>query len=936
MPQSLVPTSAPQLQALAGDVALLQAVVDVIGHAPALVADIAAARTPEDVQAALTKAGLSAADQTALETALGGLLPAKYQPLFKPLSALAAAGGSIGWSVSAPAAPPVPTPYTFSLGATASLTLNPTDTWASDTADKQLLSITAKGQVDVSGGATIPWPPITTTVGASASADISIAFYFEPAMTDLFVVALAQSLGGLANPFDLGEVWAAFQRAPSLRGVGFGFDGAVSLQVQAALANMPALQVGNVAAIDFGATVSVKGSLDGKCTLSLTRGAGGAIQANLTRDRTAQADFSGSVGVTADLSQATKSVSAVLAAVAAKETSVLAKFEPYLTPGTWLRTQATTYFAQEVAKLTGDAGLQTALLADFQTALGGQAAGGLTDWLTTTLGSAIDNASALVNGNLDTGVANALGQLKQTAPNLASAAEAELEAWLKDALTQADNSLKSTLQQVFGSVGDELRQELQKVGVTVGGVFAAWDAALQPVRDLIAKADAQFHEYVAAAQAALKQTVTLQLTAEDKVTDEITVVVAGQFKGVDAAGRKLYGALTTGTLGAVIDVVNGKLSSPDFVLSPASSITRYAQIQESEGLAISFFGVTISWTQVITGEAHLTTDTLGNLHLDASASLDQTLNVLGVRKDASFVETAALMQAAGMAHAAATPPVLGAGVSASFAAGKLAKADVDRFVGQFIAAGLLSKEAAAAADAAFSKWAGSSATINGGLACNLRFVGPQIADLLQLSTRVAPSNRLSTDGARKIIGAAFDHILSLQPSSQGDYNIGKKVFLTTTSDVDASSKDVDVVFAAYGSLPDDNARPGGSEQPKGAPVAGSGDYSDYIAFFVDVYDIWQIVQMIELMGQIYLSTPGQPGWGQKDYAAKQATLAGYGQWWVNEYVAVTRWTDPRLAGSTIAFLQILSDLVAAPNKPSLTLSLTYQAASGPALTQAIV
>jgi hypothetical protein len=226
----------------------------------------------------------------------------------------------------------------------------------------------------------------------------------------------------------------------------------------------------------------------------------------------------------------------------------------------------------------------------------------------------------------------------------------------------------------------------------------------------------------------------------------------------------------------------------------------------------------------------------------------------------------------------------------------------------------------------------------------LRLAGAQITDLLQISNRAA-DHSLTDQGKLAIINAALTQIPAVDPSEWGDFDKGKNALFNEYPEFKRPTP-AEVVLACQACLPDLNAPPlpngdinvvvtGLTDEglPNPTAITAYGNFLQY------VFGMWQLVYIIDEMGQIYLSSPSvdpkqQPGWSAGQYSQAQSALANDSRYWVNLYDPLVDIMSAKASTWTCVFLRIMADLSGSSDKPAVMLKLTYKPATGDPKTAA--
>lgn len=968
MPQDLLLTAARTLE-IADDIGLLKALAETVAHAAQLAAKSPDAASAEafldnlsqelvrpEIATAFRDLGIGSAYDTLDKglsriTDAAGRIPPQYKALltrldaFKPGDSKAQAT----WTLATGDQPIVAaTRYNLDLGASAAITLDGAAAdW--DTPTKALLSLNASGKADADAKGTLPLAYGSLSAGAAAAANLGLTYFFDVDRQQLFAAAAAGCLGGLADPFDFDAVWTGMQQ-PSLKGVTLTYGGTASGQIQVTLGD--ALSLGRGVVANLGLSVGVTAAYKTVYTLTLQRVAtaqGFNIKARLARAPTTTVGDSASLGVNVDFSALTKPVTDALDKALGDWDKTLGEIRPFLSPGTWLRGKAAVLLQGQIAQMVQDPDIRAALTTDMDAALGLQTITdeAVTNWLTDQIVDAFQRGSALVDGDVTAASARIFAAFKSVAPNVATAAASRLSALYQTALTQANAALKDAVNRALTQpLGTPLAQALDAAGAQVSKAVNTLDDALAGVRDLLNRIDQKFHGVLTTAEQALKSHVTARLYRTDSRTSGVTVEADGVFTDATDHARDVYRAMALGKLQSLIDLLDAQ-DTPGFTLDrAASSVTRFSKSKSEEGAEIAFLNFALTGSRVLQADATSMVDGLGNVHVDTSGSLTSTIASPLNTRQVSFVDSYALVLAGALkAGSAAGPPTLEAGVGATFTDKSLTWGDIQAFVGGLTAPlPLISPAAAAKAGAIFQSWTlgpDGGPRLSGSIGAVTRLKGQQIETLLRLGDR-SSGGTLSDDARRQIVTTGLSVLRAVgaigRPTSGLRDQFTRGLDHARSQFTHQGLGEADAVLN-YRSEIGDLKLPGTDELPESNNVdtdflatLGPSAIEDYVAFLDTAFALGKLVDLIQVMGDLYLSSGLPAGtWPVDKYRQKQqAMVAATGQWLSVLGPAVTLF-GAKLTPRTVAFMAIVLELagVATPGSGGVRLTMTYNSTSGP-------
>lgn len=871
----------------------------------------------------------------------------KCKALLKPLNAspIGSDDGKFSWSVSKTAQPVVKADsYSLNLGATATLEMDCGAAWDGVAPPQRLLRLGADGKLTADGAAKLPFSIGAVSASAAASAELKLDYFFKADETEIYAVAAAECIAHLQDPFDLGAVFARMQTS-NLEGLIYEFDSAASTEVKVSLAEALTLADGKVS-VNVGADVAVTAKLQTKHVLSLHKIAGPpfAMGVKLTRNPVETAGFSASLGIDVDISKLVQPVLDAMKKAATEWDKELGTIKPFLSPGTWLQDQAKALIAAKVGEIVADPAFRAALINDLDMAIGAADATeeGLKKVLGDLIGGAIDRNSALVGSSVEDGAKRVVDTLTAAVPSLRSAVGVQALAKVNDlvskALEQADDALKTEVGKLLTKFGDELGAVLTRVGATITGAVNTIDGALKNVRDLLAKVDDNFKKILKSVETALKQKISAKFYLSESSTTGIVVEIGGRVTAAGPGSRAIFDALMGRNLQPLIDMVGtGKPGPANFVLDPAASkVTRFSKHHSESGVEVLLLGIDLKSTVVADANATSIVDGFGNVYVNTDTNLKKTFSSSWSTREASFVETSALVFA-GNLQKVGKPPVLELGVNASYMDKKLDWNDVDGFTKRLADTNLISAGAGPAAKMTIDGWgkaAGGVGKIEGSIAAALRLNGSQTTTLLgkeKYNNPGSTSASLTPVARRAIVAKALavlraEKTIDVKQFSRGCV-LAHDQSIVGNPVVSAADPEPDIVLNYR------TAIPGNRQPPPDAPPTSQntpaqyvgGTQDDYVYFFVQALKLLRLADLVETMGAVYHSTAtAGTGWTEDDYQRAQDHMVRYCGAWVQVANSVESLFKPDITPWTLAFMRTLADLCGPVGEPSVQLTLTYK------------
>jgi hypothetical protein len=821
-------------------------------------------------------------------------------------------------------------PFSLDLGASGALTLNAADRDPSGSG-KPCISILATGTVSLDAGITAPLPSILT-VGADGKADatITMTWYFTAQPTDLFAVALANSLLNLAEPFDFQDCWTMLSARDGVA-ITYEFDKSATFALSVALAEPFSLANGLVSA-NLGSSVAVSVNPSSANTLMLSAGqTNGAftMEATLGRGEQTTGDTETTLGLSLDISKLSGPVTDAMAKLTSQWGAALATIKPWVTPGTALAARADGWLTGKVSGLLGNSGSlrDTALETDLSGLLDASSStpAGRTTALTNLISAAIDRSGLFSAPTL--AVANALAPIKSAAPALYTLAEGDLHEIITSAQAQITAGVQGAVSAAIGNSASSLPGALsQALGANVSGPLTQLDAALAPVNALLSKADTLVQSLSTEIEKALKQKITAQITGSDTYTDGVSVQAKGAFTANGPTAEDAFRALAQADVKALTKYVADGFPAGFEPDTTASAVTRYTKGSTQTGLDVVLFGFELSANASNVFSATIRADEAGNV---TCAAEDADTNTFGGRSTTFSNTLAYSIAAAGLAQQAQLPTrSLGLTAGTSLSDPMRKAGALSGFFNSFINGGLLSAGALTKARADFGQWtvsrpAGQALQIV--LAANLPIGANDLSTLLQIPNSDTQARRTLA------IQTAYNALVAAGGVDAGKFNTFAQDF--TSLNGAGSGRPGDVVDA-YGDFRASRVGKGdewlfdtaNDENDWLDTDSPDGDYlRDRASYFVQpARMLYYFATLLETLRSIYMATPGGlfPGaatLSAGDYAKSEKLVGECADLWLgNAWLTFTQVTtlagdNTTIAHPTIAFFRALLTLAGKAN-----------------------
>ena len=860
--------------------------------------------------------------------ALKDKIPGKYWKLLEPLSTYQAGGdGLVKWALGVDKDATLGKKVKlgikgngeFDLDAAASPRLGETDATA------PLLRIGAHAEVKGQAGTDLKIRFGTAGASASASLDVDLDYYFErKPESEFYGAAVARRIVALPDPFDFDSIWAAFQDGPTaagddlgLAGLTFHFSDAAEAKAQLAVSATGSL-VAQILA-DVKLTLDASGSITNSFDLSLR-----ALDAVADGTRPVEIIFGRAfdrgagvglgIDATLDFSKLADRARAILNDAVARSNAVLGKITPYLTPGSWLRARFNAEVEQLAGKLITDQGLRGAVIADVQLADGGGAGDpALIGWLSGKITDAIDGAADALVGKID-----------GARDGLIDAIAAELPAAIQTAFRNAaaEEAAKLSVKALIDKVLDPFKAELlshlpgKALGRALHEVKAAaddgvdtLDKAVAPLRKLVA----DYQQLLAKAQKTAGDAANARISASIKLEElwhwGVEEKIVGTFTGKE--GRDAFARITTGDFAALrqllLPALHGDSQPAGFTLArDRSHLRRSAKRSSKANFELVVFGFGESGAVEVTGDASVLVDGDGKVQVDAGGTLQARFQTSTEQREVSFVDTFSLRLARAMA-ASEDQRSVEVGVSISHVDKDLELHELTGFIGSLAEAGLVSNDTVPAATAHYQRWAAGGGRLRADINAKLQLTPDQVRTMLLIDRR--SGNALVPEARKFIVQKAVEQLRPIWGEARERRLDDAIESLSDPAIWDRPLPRLPLPDFLYARLVDKARLTDFYKPHEKVP----GPISEY---FTEQRRVDGIVDLIDLVGQIYLATPeagagGADLWSERDYAEKEHDAADDSRMWLQTGGAFFHISDA-VAPVTVAFLNLVCALSGIP------------------------
>lgn len=804
-----------------------------------------------------------------------------------------------------------------------------------------LVRLGASGNLEASGGATLPFTGGSAGLKAGGSAKPKIDyFYAVEDRTALFAEAIAGRLGKLPNPFDYDAVWDGFTKG-DLAGLHWQFEGAASIGLGLTVAK--AFSIRDTVGLDLGATVDAKASVSGLWNLSLQRAPGFSadrprILAILSRERASQSELMAKLGAEVDISKLATKIHGFLDEALEGMDEALAEVRPFLSPGTYLLSQGDELKAlvkAEAEKLVGNSTLKQALARDLQgvVGIGEPDESELVDWLIGRLGGGLDAGQGWLSDKRRA-VSNALKAMASQIPALGQKDFVdELTTSLETLIDENIKRLRGTIDGLIDDKGKEVEKALGKLGLKIG----KWpkekakrlDDAFASVRALLERYEGLFRKVVEKAKAAADAKISAAIQVDLSRTDNKQVEFQGTFLANSDYARMVFQALSRGDFHALTNVILENASGghdAEFDLDEGETrIARFSESKRNVGYEFLAFGFGVSGNALLSTKAEVVVDGYGDIEITTEAEIRKRGENFFGKREISLINSQSLSLARVTAHAS---PVVkkrfGFALHMSHVDASLKRSEVTAFVRSLRDGNLLGDSALESADAAIGRWSANIASgseIEGRLDLRLSLDHNELLSLMEMGS--GNSSIILSDARRiAIANLAFRHQLEHLPND-AKLAAGAITFFEKHTAFSTFEESIYRWEKSRGKLLREGRGPSRSEL--------SNEDKAFVGMCERANGIWA---MIEAMREIYLSPPeifedNDPRTlSYKDFRR----LAAQGAKSVEGWMAVQNslfWSDASIHPKVIAFLHLVGDLAHIPVEQRLSLTLSKTGPSDP-------
>ncbi|MBB4860626.1 hypothetical protein HNO88_003970 [Novosphingobium chloroacetimidivorans] len=535
----------------------------------------------------------------------------------------------------------------FNLGAEALLECEAGAVWPfrGDAVPPGLLRMGARGKVETRAGLSLPFGQVGGgSAHAAARGEACLGFFFRPRDSDApFAEALARTLTAMPEPLDLSQISHAMALA-DLEGLVLACDGAAEAGVSV------------VAGESFAIPSFLSGSAGLAAELSFRRNArwilsvrrhDNALHFVLSRDQLRERNWSAGLDLQLDISGLARRVHDLLVKADELAKPALSQIAPFLSPGTYLATQARPLLFTAAKSIVEHGALRRALLDDVSIALAGpaDADSALVEHLATRISALAATQERALLSDLDVFAGTIVDGLVRSVPGLAAADLAEqVKARICPLLGDLQTRFTNAVQALAASVGPQLAAELAAVGTAVNKTETRADVLLAGTRELVDTFDSFSQQVIATTSDGVAKKLQARFGWSGADMSGAHYELIGTITDATEPVSQLWRALVTGRLQPFqLILADPSLAPAGLQLAPNSSLARFAGTQRGFALEAVVLGVDVSLASIVSGKARIDRTAAGDVTVTAEGSALRKVDGFDEGRSASFVSSWDLM-----------------------------------------------------------------------------------------------------------------------------------------------------------------------------------------------------------------------------------------------------------------------------------------------------
>ena len=790
---------------------------------------------------------------------------------------------------------------TFSIGAEAGLECEAGAVWPfrGDAVTPGLLRIGADGGVEAKAGLSLPFGQIGSgAASAAASAKARLNYFYRPARPDIaYAEAVAAALVGLPNPLSLSDINHAVQLA-GMEGAVLSCEGAASAGLSATLGTD--FDFKQLASVSAGLVAQLSFKRNAQWLLSLRKTEAG-LHFVLSRAIKRERDWSVGVDIGLDYSGLAKQVHDALSRANDFLGPKLDAIRPFLSPGTYISTQARGLLDAAVGSIVAEPELKAALLQDLGRVLG-QSDGKDLALASYVHDNIVDLAASHVGG--------VLADAEQWARHVAEGLSAKFPALsATDVLDKLVARIKPTLDDVKTQFDDAvtklanqpgIEKALNDVGVELDKNLAKANQATAGIRKIVAEFDDFSRKLLEKTGEGVEHKLTARFGWSGGDSSGVQYELVGTFDQVNQETAALWKALVTGQLEPFQRILADPAAAPvGMRLDPKSSLARFAGKHRGFALEIVVLGLSLSIKSIIKGEARIEVSAGGDVSVFAKGSAEREVDGFDEGRSASFVSTWDLALLKADNPALGGQRKMGVSLKLDHSDENLEPKEVDGFLGGLGQAGLVELSRIHHAQEIYQGWrvANLGKKIKGSIDIDFALTASAVARMVSIGRLCGAEG---TASHRAVFTTAAQALLL---SGATDHDRLDRDCREARREFKQLAKVEDPWRIVYALRTVDLTPP---------EVAGHKGYS-YTAFGKLIELSNSFPRMLSQMAQIYDAIPvGAVGtglqWSEKDYVRADLALAKDARKWLRLNQKLIFWFKSDMHPAMVAFLRLLADM----------------------------
>lgn len=797
-----------------------------------------------------------------------------------------------------------PTALTFSINAVAGLACEAGSSWPfqRDGLAPGLLRIGGGGRVRTKAGLSLPLGQFGTgTANADASAEGAIGFFFRPeSPSQSFAETLYRAITGIPEPLDIVQISHAMQLA-GLEGVALGCRGAVSTGIGIVLGenvDIPRIATGTV-----GLTADLSFQRTAQWVLSLRRVQGG-MRFVLSRDRESERKWSVGADIKLDAAPLARRVHDLLLKANAAVSPILTQIKPFLSPGTYVATEASSLLKMTVESIVEQPDLRDALLKDASIALGASNAdtSALVDFLSSKISDLAATKSQAILGDAESWAGTIVQGLITNVPGLAATGlPDQLTARIKPLLTDVKGRFDSLVTQLASNAATSsgLAKELAAVGAQVKAAETNADKLLAGVREVVAK----FDDFSRKVLDATSDTANTKIEARfgwsgDNASGDNFELIGTIANNAAPEAAELWRALVTGRMAPFQHILAGTAAPPrGLALDPASSLSRFASASRGFSFEFVLLGLDLSISSIITGKASIARNGVGGLIVAAEGSALRKIDALHEERSITFVSGWDLVLAS-LGAQDGDRRAMSVGITFDHNDQNLEPNEVNGLFAGLTEQKLIDASRQTKAMDLYQKWrisAALDAQVRGRIKLSMRLPDQAVSRMVAIGREINKGNKSARAAMFRL---AVDAQLATGVASQKQLASDVGTIKETHTLTGTSSNPVDYIVALW----------------VFDPKSGSTDGADYRAVDQILPRADGFVTLLARMAQIYDATPvfdSPPKAGEMDekqYAQAEKDMAGAARRWMALNAIFIIKFKAELHPALLAFFRLLATM----------------------------